>query len=83
MNLKLEILRMLDCGSDSLLFPAPTILNQMRVVVKPAPTFNEFNQALRELDAGGLVIGIRDGLDANVVKYKLTDAGKARLAEYR
>lgn len=83
MNLKLEILRTLDLGSDSLLMPATTLLNQVRIVVKPTPTFNEFNLAVQALDAERLIIGIRDALDADVVKYKLTDAGKARLAEYR
>jgi hypothetical protein len=82
MNLKLEMLRVLDCGSDAILFPAATLLNQVRLSVKPTPTYAEFDRALLELETGRLIIGVRDGLDEQVVKYKLTDAGKAKLAEY-
>jgi hypothetical protein len=82
MNLKLEMMRVLDCGSEAILFPAATLLNQVRLTVKPTPTYAEFDKALLELETGRLIVGVRDGLDEQVVKYKLTDAGKAKLAEY-
>jgi hypothetical protein len=76
------MLRVLDVGSDAILFPAATLLNQVRLQVKPTPTYAEFDKALLELESGRLIVGVRDGLDEQVVKYKLTDAGKAKLAEY-
>jgi hypothetical protein len=82
MNLKLEMLRVLDVGTDSVLFPAATLLNQVRLAVKPTPTYAEFDKALLELETQRLIVGVRDRLDEKVVKYKLTDAGKATLAEF-
>lgn len=82
MNLKLEMLRVLDVGQDNIMFPASTMLNEARLIVKPQPTYAEFDKALLELERGRLIVGVRDGLDDAVVKYKLTDAGKAKLAEY-
>jgi DNA-binding PadR family transcriptional regulator len=76
------MLRVLDVGSDAILFPAATLLNQVRSGVKPTPTYAEFDRALLDLETGRLIVGVRDGLDEQVVKYKLTDAGKAKLAEY-
>lgn len=82
MKLKLEILRVLHCGSDSILFPAATLLNHARLAVSPPPTYAEFDRALLELERGRLVVGVRDGLEEALVKYKLTDLGKATLVEY-
>lgn len=80
MNLKLEILRTLDFGSRSLVMPETTLLNQTRVLCTPLPTITEFRRAVGELERDGLVVSVRDTLDAGVLKYRITDAGRAEVA---
>ena len=80
MNLKLEILRTLDFGSRALVMPETTLLNQARAVCSPPPSITEFRQAVSELERDGYVVSVRDTLDAGVLKYRITDSGRAEVA---
>jgi DNA-binding MarR family transcriptional regulator len=80
MNLKLEILRALDFGSRNLVMPETTLLNQARVLCTPVPTVTEFRRAISELELDGLIVSVRDTLDAGKVKYRITDGGRAEVA---
>lgn len=80
MILKLEILRTLDFNSRALVMPETTLLNQVRVLCSPVPTITEFKRAVEELERDGLVVSVRDTLDAGVLKYRITDSGRAEVA---
>jgi hypothetical protein len=79
MNIKAEILRVLD-QCRGMLVPEPTLLNEVRLSAVPTPTVTEFYGALKELDSGRMVTSVRPQL-GGPVKWTLTEAGKAALAD--
>lgn len=81
MNCKLDILRALDVKSDSVMLPRQTVLNQVRYTARDVPSVAEFDKALQELEESRLVIAVTDDLNG-VKKYRLADAGKAKLLEH-
>lgn len=80
MNCKVEILRCLArCGG--MLVPEPTLLNEVRLFSAPPPMATEFFSSLHELEASRLVVSVKPEL-GGPIKWGITDAGRAKLAEY-
>jgi hypothetical protein len=80
MSLKVSILQTLNMKSKALVTPEVLLLNQIRAVADPVPTVSEFKQAVRELEEAGYVTAVRDAIDAEVLKFRITDAGRAEVA---
>jgi hypothetical protein len=79
LKLRIAVLRILS-EIDLLLMPEPDLLGQCRIEVVPPPTVVEFSEALRFLESNGLIISARGSL-GGPIKWKITEAGKATLAE--
>lgn len=77
-DLNLELLKALDTRSSVMLAEA-TVFNQVRIVMTPVPSLLELKGALRDLEARGFVEGVADRLNPDVMKWRLTDAGRAEV----
>ena len=77
MNLKIEILRLLD-STQGKLYREDTLLNELRTVVPNPPTTTEFAAVIRELSDRRLITGVHPEL-GGPVKWQITDKGKASL----
>lgn len=79
LNLRLEILRTLDqCGGY--LLSEHSLWHQTRLAFQPPPLAAEFAAALQFLEAQRWLVGVRPQL-GGPVKWKITDLGRAALAE--
>jgi hypothetical protein len=58
-----------------------SLLNLLRILVTPAPLATEMQERLREMEEARLVISTRDTLENEIVKWSITDVGRAKLAE--
>lgn len=79
MTLPLTILQMLRQVGD-LLVPERQIRTDLRLSVSPAPTGTEMSTAFHQLEWHQLAVSVRDTITGEV-KWKITDAGRAALAE--
>jgi hypothetical protein len=79
LKLRLAVLRILN-DVDRLLMPEPDLLGQCRLECAPPPTVVEFSDAMRYLESNQLILSTRSSL-GGPIKWKITEAGKATLAE--
>lgn len=78
MNIALHILAVLDLA-DGFLVPQDTLCANVRM--RTPVTNTEIREALGKLDRRGDIIGLTSEDAPGGVKWKLSDAGKARLME--
>lgn len=79
MNLELTILQILAL-SDGFLMPKGTLVAEVRLR-DMRPTLAEIESAMRRLEDADQATGISNPDAAGGSKWKIADAGKARLAE--
>ena len=79
MNLALSILYVLR-NSEGFLLPRNTLIAEVRMV-DSRHTLAEIETAMRDLEGAGQIIGATNPDAAGGSKWKITDAGKMRLAE--
>jgi len=58
-----------------------SLLNLLRILITPAPLGTEMQEALSAMEEARLVIATRDTLENEIVKWTITDVGRAKLAE--
>lgn len=79
MNLKLEILRILDGdGEKRPAYPEPSLLNELRMTLPGTILTAQFDSAIRELQDKKFIVGATPELGGKP-KWKLTDDGKLAL----
>jgi hypothetical protein len=66
---------------NGMLLAEGSLLNLMRILITPAPLASELAEALKEMEEGRLVTPVRDSLAQELVRWGITDAGRAKLAE--
>lgn len=78
LNLKLDVLEALNT-IGAMGMPTKTLVNQVQLVARPAPTFSEVEATLRELEALQHVVSLRDELDTKIVIWVISSSGQLQL----
>lgn len=66
--------------AGNLLTPEPTLRVDLRLAVSPAPSGTEISEAIDKCERQGWIISVRDDM-TDELKWRITDAGRASLAE--
>lgn len=72
--IRTAILRSLH-NTEGVLMPGESLQEELMLTVRPVPMVREINDALVFLENQNLIVGIRNGLDASEVKWRITDLG--------
>lgn len=78
MRVTLPILKFLRAG-EGVLTPETQLRTDLFQVVAPPPTKSEVDAALNRMEDRGWAVSVRDEI-TGVVRWRITDAGKAELA---
>lgn len=79
MNVSLSILTVLR-NTGGLMIPKATLLAEVRLL-DPRPTIADIAAAMNALESSSHIVGIANVDAAGGSRWKITDAGMARLAE--
>jgi hypothetical protein len=79
LQIKLEILKALH-ACEGIAMSEQTLCTQVRILVSPTPLMSELQEGLRALETTRLIVGVPGALESGT-KWKITDNGKAELAE--
>jgi len=78
-DLRRALLTVLANVPSGYLLPTPLVQSGAARVVIPEPTTTEFEGELRAADSARLIVGV---VGEDATRWKLTDAGRAWLAEH-
>lgn len=78
MRVTLPMLKFLR-AAEGVLTPETQLRDDIRMAVAPPPTKSEVDAALNRMEDRGWAVSVRDEI-TQVVRWRITDAGKAELA---
>lgn len=79
LQLKMEVLRALNQISPQAM-PENTLQTTLRILISPVPLLSEMREAMNEMEGQHLIVGVRSDM-ADLIKWTVTDSGKAKFAE--